>query len=431
MGTITVRKTRKIEDFRNEKGKRTFLVRNILLCTGLIAIVSALFYVLINLEQPDRIIHRCLPIIALGLVFVSCYIIGCYKLPAKHTSYMRHNASLIVVFLFFLLSCKKEDNKIVTTPLNIYKIFWDDFNANYPAFQLNNINWDSVYSVNSAMINSNTTDYTLFNIIKSSVLALKDAHSDISSNQYGRADYGYVFVQQKPANFPVWNTIFTKYVQKYKFNHSNATMAYGKVYNQDIGYFLIESFNEIENDYYMIDSFLDNFQNSKAIIIDIRHNGGGNESYAQIVASRLTNQAVTYRYARYRIGPENSDLSDYIPLKLYPNGKIRFTKPVILLTNRHTFSAAEDFTLMLRSFPNIVQIGDTTLGGVATNPIIKTLPNGWTYRMARTINCDKSKAPIKGGIAPQVEVQISKQDSINGVDKIIEAAIDKINEKME
>ena len=344
-------------------------------------------------------------------------------------SYMRHYSNLIVIVTFFLFSCKKADNQIENTTQNNFKIFWDDFDANYPAFQINNINWDSVYTVNFSMINSNTKDIDLFNILKSSVFVLKDAHSDIISNQYGSANYGYTFVRSKPTNFPVWNTIFTKYVQLIKFNHSNATMAYGKVVNQDIGYFLIESFNEVKNDYYMIDTFLDIFQNSKAIIIDIRRNGGGNEAYAQIVASRLTNQAMTYRYARYRIGPKHTDLSDFIPMVLMPDGKIRFTKPVILLTNRNTFSAAEDFALMLKSLPNVVHIGDTTLGGVATNPITKTLPNGWTYRMARTINCDKNKVPIKGGIAPQFNVQISKSDSINGVDRIIEAAINKINEK--
>ncbi len=341
---------------------------------------------------------------------------------------MRHCFNVIVIVILFLSSCKKADNQIENTPQNNFKILWDDFNANYPAFQLNNINWDSVYTVNSSMINSNTNDIDLFNLLKSSVLLLKDAHSDIISNQYGSAGYGRLFVRQKPTNFPDWNTIFTNYVQLMKFNHSNATMAYGKVINQDIGYFLIESFNEDISDYYMIDSFLEIFQNSKAIIIDIRHNGGGNEAYAQIVASRLTNQALIYRYARYRNGQNHSDLSDFIPVELIPDGKIRFTKPVILLTNRNTFSAAEDFTLMLKSLPNVVQIGDTTLGGVATNPITKTLPNGWTYRMSRTINCDKNKVPIKGGIAPQLEVLISKSDSANRVDRIIEAAINKINE---
>jgi hypothetical protein len=321
---------------------------------------------------------------------------------------MRVSFSLLVLAVLILLSCEKEGSKVENTPQNNFIVLWDDFNTSYPVFQLNNINWDSVYTVNYSRINAGTTDYTLFSILKSSILILKDAHSDIISNQYGSTNYYNFFVQQKPVNFPVWNTIFTKYVQLIKVNHSNATMGYGKVINHDIGYFLIESFSESKDDYYLIDSFIDYFQNSKGIIIDIRHNAGGNESYAQIVASRLTNQAVTYRYARYRNGSNYSDLSDFQPLVLNPDGKIKFTKTIVLLTNRHTFSAAEDFTLMLRSLPNVVHIGDTTFGGVATNPIIKTLPNGWTYRMARAMECDKDKVPIKGGIAPQFAVQISK-----------------------
>jgi len=342
---------------------------------------------------------------------------------------IRNSLCLIIIAVLILFSCKKENNQIENTPQNNFQVLWDDFNSNYPAFQLNNINWDSIYTVNFVKIDSSTTDYDLFNILNSSILTLKDAHSDIISNQFGSTNYYDVFVRQKPANHPDWNTIFTKYVKLTKFNHANATMGYGKVINQDIGYFLIESFDEDENDYYMVDSFLEDFQNSKAIIIDIRNNGGGNEAYAQIIASRLTNKAVIYRYYRYRNGDKYSDLGDFESLTLHPHGKLKFTKPVILITNRHTFSAAEDFTLMLRSLPNVVHLGDTTFGGVATHPVIKNLPNGWSYRMARTLLFDRNKVPIKGGIPPHLVVQISKSDSINGVDRIIEEAIIKINER--
>jgi hypothetical protein len=342
---------------------------------------------------------------------------------------IRNSISVIILAVLILFSCKKEDNQIENTPQNNFQVLWEDFNTNYPAFQLNNINWDSIYTVNFAIIDSNTTDYDLFNILNSSILTLKDAHSDIISNQFGSTNFYDIFVRQKPANYPDCDAIFSKYVKLTKFNHANATLGYGKVINQDIGYFLIESFNEDKRDYDLIDSFLEDFQNSKAIIIDIRNNGGGDEAYAQIIASRLTNQAVIYRYYRKRNGEKYSDLGDFQSLTLHPRGKLKFTKPVILITNRHTFSAAEDFTLMLRSLPNVVHLGDTTFGGVATHPVIKTLPNGWTYRMATTLIYDRNKVPIKGGIAPHFAVQISKTDSINGVDRIIEEAIIKINER--
>jgi hypothetical protein len=83
METTTLRKTKRILGFEIKKEKRAFLVINILLVIGLITIVSTLLYILINLEQSDRIILRCLPIIVLGLVFVLSYAIGYNKLTAK------------------------------------------------------------------------------------------------------------------------------------------------------------------------------------------------------------------------------------------------------------------------------------------------------------------------------------------------------------
>ncbi len=339
---------------------------------------------------------------------------------------------LLFLSLLILSSCKKEDNPggitppdNENTPQNNFNVLWNDFDQNYPVFELNDINWDSVYYVYYPKITLNTTDADLFNILKSCILTLKDAHSDIISNQFGSCDYYDLFVQQKPTNFISWNLISSKYVQVLKSN--NQHLAYGKVLNEDIGYFFIGSFDDSASNYYLIDSLLTVFQNSKGIIIDVRQNGGGNETYAQIVASRLTNTSVIYRYYRERNGPKHSDLTGYFPVVLVPGGPIKYTKTVVLLTSRRTFSAAEDFTLMLKSLPNVIHIGDTTFGGVATNPITKTLPNGWTYRMARAIECDNNEVPIKNGIVPQIPVQISKADSIQGVDRILEEAINKIN----
>ena len=72
METVTLKKT-----------KRIFLVINILLLIGLITIVSTLLYLLINLEHSDKIILKCLPIIALGMVLVLSYWIGYHYLRKK------------------------------------------------------------------------------------------------------------------------------------------------------------------------------------------------------------------------------------------------------------------------------------------------------------------------------------------------------------
>lgn len=311
---------------------------------------------------------------------------------------------------------------------NNYKAFWNDFKINYPAFQINNINWDSVYSVNYSKINSSTSDYEFFKILNSSFLALKDAHSGIISSKYGHTDYYSSFIQSKPDNFSGKYFVQNKYLPLSTQTTINNNIFYGLVRNTNIGYIYIGSFGCKKDDYFFIDGFIKQFKDTKGIIIDIRQNEGGNEVFAQIVASRFTNKSATYRYSKFRNGPKPSDLSNS-EFILEPGGDNKYLKTIVLLTNRHTFSAAEDFTLMLRSLPNVIHIGDTTFGGVATCPIVKTLPNGWTYRMSRAMECDINNKPIKGGIIPNISIQIRKADLDKGVDSIIEKAITQINRK--
>lgn len=85
---------------------------------------------------------------------------------------------------------------------------------------------------------------------------------------------------------------------------------------------------------------------------------------------------------------------------------------------------AEDFLLMMRSLPNVRQVGDTTLGGVVTRPSTRTLPNGWSYRVPDALSHDLRRQPITGGIVPHVPVWISPADSIRGRDRILETAVE-------
>jgi undecaprenyl pyrophosphate phosphatase UppP len=80
METITLRKTNRILDLDTKKAKRTFLVLNILLSTGVITIVSTLLYLLIHLNQSDIVIYECVFCIVSGLVLVLFYAIGYHEL---------------------------------------------------------------------------------------------------------------------------------------------------------------------------------------------------------------------------------------------------------------------------------------------------------------------------------------------------------------
>lgn len=104
-----------------------------------------------------------------------------------------------------------------------------------------------------------------------------------------------------------------------------------------------------------------------------------------------------------------------------PSNSIRWQKKVIVLTNRHSYSATNDFVNSMRSFPNVTLVGDKTGGGSGL-PFSSELPNGWGVRFSASPHLDAQKQHIEFGIDPDKKVDMSKEDENNDLDTIIEEA---------
>jgi len=338
------------------------------------------------------------------------------KLPNIHPNIVLHKASK-----------KQISSPTENTPQNVFKVFWDDFKMNYPLFELNKINWDSVYDTNYPKINSNTSDNELYEILTSCILALKDEHCSIISDTIPSIYNTHSIRHQRPKNFIKFKIIRNKLIYP-SFKKVTNEIKYGIIKTSKIGYIYIGAFKGNENDYYFIDDLLSKYP-MDGLIIDIRENRGGGDNFAKIVASRFTEEPFIYGYYSERIGSNYSDMSGLNPLVLKPGGTKKFTKPIILLTARSTYSAAEDFTLMLKTLPNVIHMGDTTGGGVGTCTIKKDLPNGWINRFSTHISYNRFKKPITNGIPPDISLTISKKNEKQGKDIILENAIKILKEK--
>jgi hypothetical protein len=85
-----LRKTKSMLNLDTKKAKRTFLVLNILLFTGVTTIVSTLLYLLFHLNHSDIMIYKCAISILSGFVLVLFYAIGYHELKTreiKHKPY--------------------------------------------------------------------------------------------------------------------------------------------------------------------------------------------------------------------------------------------------------------------------------------------------------------------------------------------------------
>jgi C-terminal processing protease CtpA/Prc len=84
----------------------------------------------------------------------------------------------------------------------------------------------------------------------------------------------------------------------------------------------------------------------------------------------------TFRQSqRKKKGPGADDFSPVKTRNLEPLGKTQFTKPVVLLTNDASFSAADVFAMAMKELPHVHIIGDHT-NGIFSNMFEAMLPNG-------------------------------------------------------
>ena len=159
----------------------------------------------------------------------------------------------------------------------------------------------------------------------------------------------------------------------------------------------------------------------QGLIIDIRGNGGGTLTYADMLASRFTNERVLVGYMQHKTGRGRNDFSEMEPKYIEPSSRYRWHKPVCLLTNRGVYSAANEFAMMMKALPRVTLVGDHT-GGGAGMPFSSSLPNGWIVRFSAVPMYDAQGQSVEFGIEPHHRVDLTDEDVARGRDTIIEYA---------
>ena len=169
------------------------------------------------------------------------------------------------------------------------------------------------------------------------------------------------------------------------------------------------------------------FAQCKGLIIDVRDNGGGSLDYSKQLASYFFNVETTTGYIQHKNGDGHADFSTPIAMKTPAHKSIQWQRPVIVLTNRKSYSATNDFVNRMKQSPKGIIVGDKTGGGGGL-PLSSELPNGWMVRFSSSPLYDSSMQSTEWGIDPDFNVALTSADELNGIDTIIEKAIKLISQ---
>lgn len=275
------------------------------------------------------------------------------------------------------------------------------------------LDWDKVHDDYAKRITPSMGWEALFEVLSEMVSELHDGHVNLTSS-LATSQYREWF-DSYPRNFN--DSIQSIYLKKDYAQSSGLTY---QILENNIGYIYCSSFSNGIGDG-NLDQTLNRLAICDGLIIDVRNNGGGNLTTAQKLAARFTNEKTLVGYITHKTGTGHNDFSTPYPVYIEPSKGIRWQKRAVVLTNRRSFSATNDFVNSMKQFPNVTIVGDKTGGGSGL-PFSSEIPCGWSIRFSASPMFDPQMNQLEFGINPDIKVDMTSEDLQKGKDSIIEYA---------
>lgn len=325
--------------------------------------------------------------------------------------------TVLLALMASLLGCEKLawPEEASNTPQGNFDALWETLDRKYAYFDLKGLDWDSVYHAFAPRINAQTDDEELFAIMDSMLYLLRDGHVNLSSPFNLSRNWRWYL--DHPANFS-YDLVERHYLTA---KHRRGGGLQYILLPDSVGYLYFGSFSATPSEGQLREAFR-YLAPGKGLIVDIRNNGGGSLGTAYRLASCLIEEQKTVIERRYKTGPAPGQFEKVVQISLAPHPDIRYPGPVVLLTNRQCYSAANTFAAILSLFDKVQIIGDTTGGGGGL-PVDNELPNGWYYRFSATRDrLIPSGWELELGIGPDLALDLDSNQLALGRDNLIEQA---------
>ena len=316
---------------------------------------------------------------------------------------------------------KNVNDSLAKNPKYNFEVLWNTFNEQYAYFKERDIDWNGLYKKYEPQVNENTKPIELYLIFEKMLGEINDGHISIDlpddlEEQYNLSQKNNTTENEDKDNGKLQNKIRTKIVEHYikePKNFNKGSINYGKI-NENIGY--VEIQNMVTMAYYsnipdslsnsefnnrllnttfsqknehdevrkgtrfMMDSIIKDLGNVKALIIDIRFNGGGFDDASVEILNHLVSKKTDFSTKKVRFG---KGFTEKQVMSLNPS-KNNFSGKIYVLTSHLTASASEVLVLGAKELPNSKIIGSTT-EGIFSDILRKKLPNGWTYGLSNMV----------------------------------------------
>ena len=321
---------------------------------------------------------------------------------------------------------------------------WQTLNEHYAFFDQRAVDWTELRERYRSQLHTDSTEVQLYTVLKALLAELADSHVQLEQPE----SLAQVLQQTRaapanPSNFELTQRAQAAIISRYVSNARsvNAGMVrWGKIdpkvgYLQlnamlmlaDYGLADVEPLQEFFGRYFEIAEtvtyqyrdevagaerimrqVLDDLKETKALIIDLRFNGGGKDEAALTFLRPLIDEPTRVFNKKARTA-EGFTPPNWVTLQpLMP----RYRGRVYLLTSVRTASAAEIMVMASLSLPQVTRIGGAT-EGVFSDTLDKRLPNGWNYTLSNEVYTAADGRQFEGqGIEPDHRLPYSREPRV-------------------
>ena len=282
-----------------------------------------------------------------------------------------------------------------------------------------------MYDVYRPRVTSETTDDELWDVLAEAGGLLNDVHVTLTDPETGKkARSGGRSIGVGPFDNGEFSLdlIGESYAQQGLRSAADGRFHWGWL-PDSLGYVHIGAFRDPEVSGRAMDEVVAAFEGARGVIVDVRHNGGGDDRAGKAIASRFVAEPRLYMtVAMRKLGQVPPAFAEPVEWWLRPAGPSPYTGPVVLLVNSRSISAAENFALAMRAVPHAVVMGETT-AGVMADAAPLPLPNGWEVGVPVNQFRDPNGASWEGiGVTPDLWVTNDRADVDAGRDRVLETA---------